>query len=252
MPPAGRTAGGRVVTVVPRRRTSLLAGMVGWGGGRLLSGLLLLLSGWGLWSMYTEPRWQVQWVEVIGCSLVPVEAVVRESGLAEAWIIGLDPEAVAARVAAIPVVVEARVEIVAPSKVRVTVVEDRPIVTLRVGEQDRWILERGDVVDPVGEVPGLPAIRIAEATWPVGVDVRRLLEGVRRLAAVFPEQPEFTYSLEHGFVIASELGFPVYLGDAGDLGRKLELLELLEDDLVRRGIRPAFVNLRTVDGAYYR
>lgn len=240
------------MTVVPRRRTSLLAGIVGWGGGRLLSAAVLLLSVWGLRSMYTEPRWQVQWVEVVGCSLVPVEAVVRESGLAEAWIVALDPEVVAARVAAIPVVVDTRVEIVDSSRVRVIVVEDRPIAMLRVGEQERWILERGDVVDPVGEVPGLPTVRIAEATWPVSLDVRTLLQGVAGLATVFPEQGEFTYSLEHGFVIVSELGCPVYLGDAGDLSSKLQLLELLEEELTSRGIRPEFVSLRTVEGAYYR
>lgn len=244
--------------VAPRRRTSLPVAVSTWAGGRVLTLLLLAASGWGLWTLHNTPAWRVQWVEVIGCRFVSADAVVAASGLANAWSVSLVPQDVAARIEAMPAVEDARVELVSPSRVRVTVQEDSPALVVRAGETNYWVTEGGRVSEAGEQALDLPVVAVSGEWSPAAAP--SLLSGLKAMRATYPDgtaatatdQPEYRYDMARGYVVTSALGCPVYLGDAADLERKLATLAELEQELSSKGTRPQYISLVSVDGAYYR
>ena len=53
-------------------------------------------------------------------------------------------------------------------------------------------------------------------------------------------------------MLESEGGWLVYLGVGDDMGLKLAILEALETDLRKQGIRPAYIDLRYPQRPTYR
>ncbi|MHB0876563.1 MAG: cell division protein FtsQ/DivIB [Anaerolineae bacterium] len=236
--------------VAPRRRTSLPAAVTTWAGGRIVTLVLLAVSVWALWSLRTGMSWRVQWVEVIGCQFTSAESVAAASGLAGAWSVALQPAEVAQRVEAMPAVLDAHVEIAGPSRVRIIVQEDPPVLTVRAGEQDYWVSAAGRVSDAGVTLPELPVV-VVEGQWaPAAAAV--LQPGLKALQMAFPEQQEFRYDAARGYVLTSALGCPVYLGDAADLERQMTVLAALEAELRGTGTKPEYISLVSVEGAYYR
>jgi cell division septal protein FtsQ len=244
--------------VAPRRRTSLPVAVTTWAGGRVVTLLLLALSSWGLWAVHNGAYWRVQWVEVIGCRFVSAESIVAASGLANAWSVSLVPADVAERLEAMPAVLDAGVEVVSPSRVRVTVQEDPPVLVVRAGDQDYWVTDGGRVSAAAEAATDLPVVAVSGDWAPAAVQT--VLSGFRALSAAFPEgvasadggQKQFDYDATHGYVLTSTLGCPVYLGDAGDLEQQLALLAALEAELSAKGVKPQYISLISVEGAYYR
>lgn len=238
--------------MVPRRRISLAQAVLTWGGGRLISLLILGLSVWALCTMHDAPRWRVKWVEVAGCSLVSPERVVQAGDLAEAWVVSLEPEEVARRVEGVPGVVEARVSLGWPNRVRISVVEDEPLATVRTGGQEYWVSRYEGLIAPYGTAEGLPVLEFVGGDSGVPTLSRQLLSGLAAMRSTFPGYTEYLYRAGRGFEVRSERGYPVYLGDASDLSLKLEMLAALELDLEAQRRVPAFIDLCSVEGAYYR
>jgi len=236
----------------PRRRNSLFAGLVTWCGGRLLSAPLLLASAYGLWSLWSGPAWRVDWVEVVGCQLLSPEQLVAQSGLADAWAVALVPGDIAERLTGTPGVVAAGVAVSLPNRVRLVIEEDRPVAVFRVGEKEYWVSERGQVMEPFGAVGQLPVLKLVEGDWPGGSVSEGTVGGLLAMLQAFPGQREFPYAVGKGFVLTSEQGYPVYLGEADDLEVKLALLAQLGRGFAAKGSRPQFVDLRTASGAYFR
>ena len=238
--------------IAPRRRTPLAQAIITWGGGRLVSLLLLGASAWGLFHMYTDPRWRVQWVEVAGCRLVAPEQVVQASSLGNAWIVSLEPEQVSDRVEGLPGILEAAVSVGWPNRVRIAVDEDEPLATVRIADQEYWVSRTEGLVPPYGQAEGLPVLRVIGDELPPSAISGRVLAGLEAMRAAFPDHAEYLYDGIRGFQIQSERGYPVFLGDAADLDVKLQMLAALEEDLMAQGRTPALVDLSSVAGAYYQ
>jgi len=236
----------------PRRRVSLPRALAEWGGGRLASLLLLAVALWALSTMRRSPTWRVQWVEVSGCDLVSPEQVVQASELADAWSVALVPEAVAAKVRSLPGIVEAQASVGWPSRVRIAVQEDVPLATVVIGDQELWATKQEGLVSPYGQVQGLPRLRlVGHDGGPVQI-TERVLEGLEAMRVAFPDREEYVYHADRGFEIQSERGYPVYLGDASNLDTRLAILAALESDLAAEQYAPQFVDISTIDGAYYQ
>ncbi|NPV09310.1 MAG: FtsQ-type POTRA domain-containing protein, partial [Anaerolineae bacterium] len=185
--------------MVPRRRISLAYALLTWGGGRLASLLMLGLSLWALSVMHDSPLWRVEWVEVAGCSLVSPERVVAAGDLAEAWAVSLDPEEVARRVESVPGVVEAHVTLGWPNRVRISVVEDQPLATLRVGDREYWVSRHEGLIAPYGTAEGLPVLQLVGADSGAPSLPGRVLTGLTAMRAAFPERTEYLYRAGRGF-----------------------------------------------------
>ena len=237
---------------VPQRRNSLLRALVLGAGGRLVS-VCLLVAGIGLLSeMRKAPQWHVDLVEVIGCGLVPAEEVVAVSGLAGAWTVEIVPEEAEAAIRSVPGVIEASVRVSWPNRVSITVEEEQPTAVVRIAERDYWVSQRGHLVEPFGVVEGLPTLVIDGDLDHSGPLWRMALAGLPAMQARFPHESEFHYLAPGGYVIHSSRGYQVFLGNAEDLEEKLALLAALEREFVSWGFTPQFVDLATVQGAYYR
>ena len=103
----------------------------------------------GRW-LLTSPRFAVHAVEVRGASRVSVERIRGAAAIAEGsnlW--RLDPDAIAARVAAVPEIRRAEVVRALPNRVVIVVDERRPFTLVHAGRL-HWLDEEGRVF---GEVP---------------------------------------------------------------------------------------------------
>ncbi|NPV09476.1 MAG: hypothetical protein HPY83_16145, partial [Anaerolineae bacterium] len=105
---------------------------------------------------------------------------------------------------------------------------------------------------PYGTAEGLPVMQLVGADSGAPSLPGRVLTGLTAMRAAFPERTEYLYRAGRGFEIRSERGYPIYLGDAADLDLKLQMLAALERDLDAQRHMPAFIDLSSVEGAYYQ
>ncbi len=238
--------------MAPRRRVSIGRALAEWAGGRLVSLLLFLFAAWVILTMQNSPTWRVKWVEVSGCNLVSPELVVQASQLADAWSVSLVPDEVAGRVRDLGGIVDAQASVGWPNKVRIAVEEDVPLATVRLGDEEYWVAKESGLVRPFGEVADLPALRLVEGDSGMRSITPRILAGLAAMRDAFPDRDEYVYHSVRGFQVESEHGYPVYLGDASELDTRLAILTALEQDLAAEERRPEFIDISTIDGAYYR
>jgi cell division protein FtsQ len=202
-------------------------------GRSLLVGILILLSGLGLYAAArTTSAFAVDRIAVEGAS-PEVAAQVRKA-LAPAGgesLLGLDLTDLARRAEEVPMVAAASFDRAFPHTLEVAVVPEVPVAVLRQGSSS-WLAAAGGRV--VGELekgarPRLPRIWLARD---VDVRVGKPLVGPQRraLAAVAPlvrdPLPAAVNSVvvgRDGLTLALRSGIELRLGDATDLAVKLEV-----------------------------
>jgi cell division septal protein FtsQ len=208
---AGRRAGGlrRLAQRVAMAIAALLA-----------LGAHVTLVHWAL----TAPRFAVGAVEVRGAWRVPAERIVEAAGIPAGinfW--RLDPDAVAARVEALPEI--RRVDVVRELPNRVTiVVEERRPFTLVHGERLHWLDEEGRVLGvepsavalPVPVISGLTEEELATIRSAPSPRVRAAVRLIRALlrsgSALATEISEIDMSRRDGPVLYTVDGIEVRLG----------------------------------------
>lgn len=237
---------------VPRRRNSLPYAIAVWGGGRLVSGLLLVLAVWAILSMRQSPTWRVQWATVSGTDLIAPEAVVQASSVGDAWSVSLVPEDVAWRVRQLPGVLDAQCRVTWPAKVALDIREDVPLASVTLGDTLYWVTQESGVMEPFGQRDGLPALRLIGTASDLSVITPRVLAGLEAMCAQFPDAAEYVYHAVTGYEIRGAGDYPVYLGDASDLPQRLNILKAVEEELGRQQRAPQFIDISNIDGAYYR
>jgi cell division protein FtsQ len=202
-------------------------------GRSLLTGILILLSGLGLYAAArTTSAFAVERVAVRGAS-PDVAAQVRKAvapAVGES-LLGLDVADLRRRAETVPMVAVATLDRAFPHVLEITVVPETPVAVLRQGSSSWLAAAGGRVVAELGkgERPGLPRVWLKR-----GVEVRvgeRL--GGLQLRAVDAVAPLVGHPLPRGVtsVVATKdaltlelrSGLELRLGDATDLAVKLEV-----------------------------
>ena len=202
-------------------------------GRSLLTGILILLTGFGLYAIArTTSAFAVDRVAVHGAS-PEVAADVRKA-LAPARgesLLRLDLRDLVRRAESVPMVASASLDRSFPHTLSIAVVPEVPVAVLRQGSSSWLVAAGGRVVAELerGVRPGLPRIWL---TRTVDVRVGESLQGIQRraVAAVAPlvdaPLPSAVTSVEVGrdeLTLALRSGIELRLGDTTDLAVKLEV-----------------------------
>lgn len=217
-------------------------------GRSLLTGLLILLAGLGLYAAArTTSAFAVDRIAVLGAS-PEVAADVRKAlapALGES-LLGLDLDELRRRAETVPMVASASLDRAFPHTLELAVVPEVPVAVLRQGSSSWLAAAGGRVVAELdrGARPRLPRIWLKRN---VDVRVGETLDGLPRRAvtAVAPlvERPlpsavNSVLAGPDGLSLALRSGVELRLGDATDIAVKLE---------VARRVLPQLGDLRYLD-----
>jgi cell division protein FtsQ len=147
-------------------------------------------------------------------------------------LVGLDGADVVRRVEALPTVVSATVDRAFPSTLRVTVRPERPVAVVRQGERAWLVSARGRVMGSLalGEQERLPRIWLPISLGPVEPGSFLLADeggaavaALARLPERFPMRVAAAGGSPEGLTLVLGSGTELRLGDAADLGLKLDV-----------------------------
>jgi len=202
-------------------------------GRSLLVGLLILLTGLGLYAAArSTSAFAVDRIAVRGAS-PEVAADVRKAlapALGES-LLGLDLNELTRRAEQVPTVAAATFDRGFPHTLEIAVVPEVPVAVLRQGSSSWLVAAGGRIVAELqqGERPGLPRVWLKRS---VDVRVGESLRGPQRLAvaavaplvgAPLPSAVNSVLAGRDGVTLTLRSGVELRLGDASDLAVKLEV-----------------------------
>lgn len=216
----------------------------------VLAALLVAGGGWGAWALTRTSVFGLTEIEVVGNQSVPRERIVQASGLRPGDnVMGIDLEAAAARVRALPELALARVERDGTIKIRIAVVERAPVLEVRSPVR-RWILDQAGQPldrasssgarvpvlklqkDPDGDAPGsIGAVEIAMRALTV------LPRSVTKRIRSFEDQGDNS-------VVFRIDDIRVVFGPLDRVREKLKAIETVRADAAERGAKLVQVDVR--------
>lgn len=184
-------------------------------------------------------------IEVTGVQRLEAWEVVQAAKLDGENVFTVEVDPVADRILELAGVKSVGVRVHLPNRVIIEVSEFLPLVEWQRPDGRRWLAEDGSPVPITGDAPALilvdPKAEAADADGDLRSDI---LENLRIIHQVLPEQRELYYGKVEGVYFRAPEGWNVYLGEEGRMARKLSVLAGLQDTLISREPRPKKVDLR--------
>lgn len=243
--PAVRPRGRTLTTDMLRLAASRAPSRVAATACSVLLALLLPVLLWG-------PRFRVQAVQVEGVQGLARDPLVRESGIVGRSAFLVDPAETARRIAALPGLAGAALDLRLPRHAVLTVAELPPVLLWQDGES-RLAIDAGGGLRPATE---------GDASLPSVVDRSGQLAGkidclpapLVSQALTFAERfGPLELRSDVGFVARSPEGWEVWLGRDGSLAEQQALLlDAERGALARREIPIRLLDLRFPSRPYYR
>ena len=241
-----------VSSALPRLRW----GEVRISGSRVLSALLLVamlvLLGW----FFVDPGFFVYEAQVQGNSLLSAEDLFQASGLNTLSVFFVDRVQVAQRIQqAIPGVTIARVDVQWPNQVAISVREQDVRFVWRNAAESFLVDGMGRVLmaDDGAHAEMLTVNDLDNGPLKPGDKVDRVgLNAVSGLHSLLPEVKAFDYSQAKGVSFVDEHGWRIYFGDDQLLVKKVACMRALLQDIANKGATVEFIDVRFVDGAYFK
>ncbi|MCG3210628.1 MAG: Cell division protein FtsQ [Anaerolineae bacterium] len=215
--------------------------------GHKLSGLAAL-GGLGLllYWLFTLPAFFVYGADISGNQALSRLEIYRASGIDSQSVFWLNPEQVAAKIAALPNIKSAEVTITLPARVSIAVTERKPQVLWQTGDKVWWVDQEGTVVPPRTEVEGMLKI-IDDDMQPLEVGYQidqTIITGAQALQLLVPNVTVIRHTRAKGLIVATPEGWPVYLGNGSDMRAKLMVLSALLPDLRQEKQPPLYIDVR--------
>jgi cell division septal protein FtsQ len=251
-----RRLGNEYHSTARRVRFSLAPAASRWqvGISRLIAALLLALLAWATYAIFDSPNFYVYGAEVRGNVAVTPEEVYATTGLEGLSVFWVDPAAIASRVETLPNVRSAQVKVRLPARVIISIEERTPELVWQTGDVRWWVDAEGIIVPPHADLRDALTIidTDAQPVSPGQVLDPSILEAAHSLRRLLPELPVLHYSRTTGISFTTGEGWPVYLGDGHDMDAKLTILVNLRQDLLARGVKPEFIDVRFVEKPFYK
>ena len=235
---------------------------LGW---RLMSFILVLLFGTGLYLFWTLPDFRVSAAHVTGNQRIPADEINSALELNGNPVFLLTPEQIRVRaLQAYPELASVKVTIDLPNIVTVDVTERQPVIQWQQDGSYTWIDETGTAFRPRGEAQGLIVVQALDAPPAMSAPEENPLvpapfipEGtVKALMALAPHVPAGTPILYHpvtGLSWTDARGWQAVFGTGGDdVKAKVLVYQAMIDWLTQRGIRPILINVAYPDAPFYR
>jgi cell division septal protein FtsQ len=223
-------------------------------GGVVLSVLLVAGVVWSSFILFGTEDFFIYSVAVEGNLAVSMEEIFAASGLENQSIFWVHPERVSEAVARLPNIKSAEATCHLPALITIRVVERQAQVVWQWRDRQFWVDDYGVVLQPRGALVDALVVQDSGPVPPQAggrVDAQAVL-AAQQLYQLRPQLRTVTYNPDRGLVLESEGGWPVYLGVGDDVALKLAILEALEADLKKQGIRPEHIDLRYPQNPVYR
>lgn len=243
-------------TTITRPRLSISPVLKFWQvRGAKISGILsLTLLGWALYALFSTPSFFVYRADIRGNIAVSAYEIYAASAVDSQSVFWIDPGEIVERVTALPNIKSAAVSVSLPARVAIEVVERRPQLLWQTAETIWWIDQEGTVVPPKANVDGMLRIidndrQPLEAGYQIGSSI---IEGAQTLRMLAPDVSVIHHTRAQGLIVATPEGWPVYLGNGGEMKAKLVVLSSVLTDLRERNIAPAYIDMRNPLRPVYR
>jgi len=241
---------------LPRIRIRL-----GW---RLLSFILVLLFGTGMYFFWTLPEFRVSSAQITGNQRIPADEINAALELNGRPVFLLTPAQIREQaLRAYPELASVDVTIDLPNLVAVNVTERQPVIQWQQDGGYTWIDETGTAFRPRGEAPGLvvvqalgspPVITLLEEDPLVPAPFIQE-DTVKALMALAPHVPTGTpilYDPTTGLSWADGRGWQTIFGNGENVEVKVRVYQTMVDWLTQRGVRPILINVAYPDAPFYR
>jgi len=237
---------------------------LGW---RLLSGILVAILGFALYSLFYSPLFQVGDIQVEGLRRLTKQDLNTVADILYKSVLFVDPEEVqTALLAAFPDLESVEVDVGVPAKVTMTTRERRPVLVWDRGGAILWVDASGFTFPPRGEdgpvvrvvAESLPTLPPSDEEGPAALSRTEVLpvdlvEAVLAMAEMAPENTPIIYDRDHGLGWQDALGWQVFFGmDTKEMDEKLNVYRVLAKRLKKQEPRPQFVSVEYLHAPYYR
>ena len=241
---------------------------VGW---RWLSGLLTFVLGFGIYSLWTSPTFQVRAVEVEGIRRLAAADINAVAAVSDQPVFVVDPAEIKEDLElAFPELSSVTVEVGIPASIKVKVVERQPVLSWQEGDESVWVDSYGIAFPQRGE--GGPAVKVvadsAPPAPPSGVEEdlettqaqlsqrfipSQLVSAILAMSTQAPEDTPLLYTAEHGLGWKDKSGWSVYFGtNVDDIEMKLQMYEAILRRMKKESIHPELISVEYLHAPYYR
>jgi len=191
--------------------------------------------------------------EVRGVRRLTREQVVLVADIVDDNVFKIQPGPVTARILKLDGVAAAKVHVWLPAQVVIDVVEYRPLVKWQLPEGTKWIAEDGATIPASGEVPPLILIDQDGGARDEGGSLRgKVLENLIALHSARPGVTDVYYGALEGLYFRAPQGWTVYLGEEGEMLRKMSVLDGVERTLAEKDLHPSLIDLRNQEVPTFR
>jgi cell division protein FtsQ len=255
---------------------------LGW---RLVSGLLVGLLIFALYTVWNSPMYQVQAAEVDGLRRLTSSEVNAVLGVAGQPVFTVQPVELRRKLKdAFPELMSVSVDVKMPAAVLVTVEERQPVLAWKHGDQVMWVDALGVAFPPRGDGAGGPSVLVEAESQPpsgdsafvlqdeaeaiveaaaqveaasTGAATRflppQLVSGILVMSLHAPQETTLRYSQARGLGWHDSRGWEVFFGaNTDNLQMKLIVYEAIVNQFSKEGIQPAMVSVEYVHAPYYR
>ena len=229
-------------------------GLTYWSPSRVASALLLVAVVAAISWVHSDSQWFIYRENVTfkGMTYVNADDLYAQSGL-DSWnIFWLSPNAIRARLAALPTVADAQVRVQLPNQVVVDVQEEQPVALWVTQEGNFWLLPDGTALpEPTPGKEGLLQIidpqRDAQA-WGdatgAAIDVG-VLQSAQTLLTYMPAVDQIYFNKGVGLNFhLPDSGAWVYWGDGLKMDQKYTNIVAIQRQLRTAGTQPKIIDVR--------
>lgn len=221
---------------------------------RWISLFILVATATALYLLGSRPQFIVNRAAVSADNSSSTVMVAEASEVDGVHIFFIDPHQVADRVAGLPNIQSAAVNIAWPNRVLV-VANDRQPVLVWVQKGGRyWIDEDGVFMHARGGAAGLVTVT-CEDDVPVHIG-DRLPDGIVEAALQVNELKSgitaLSYTGQNGLAYDDPRQFRVYLGYGPDMNQKLAVVDAIVEDLMSRGLRLEYLSVMNTEKPFYK
>lgn len=227
-------------------------------GARFVSFVLLLLVGIALNAgLRTEPFYVAE-AEVVGAEMLTLEQVRSIARADRLPVFLIDPRAAEQSFDDVAEVADAKVRVIWPNQVRITLTEREPMVAWDDAGRSWWLSEDGVAFLSHGDREGLLTIESSEPVLNIKDDPSAevipsdYLVAASVLKAQLPEAQSLVFHPVHGFGFRDEHGWTAYFGMEGDMIMKVRLYRAVAEKLINEGIPATMVSVKDAGAPYYR
>lgn len=240
---------------------------------RWVSLLLVVLCAGALVLIGMDENFYITLIPVEGVASIPPAEVVQMSELGGVHIFAAEPQEAARRVANMPGIISATVQLEWPNRAYIQIQEDSPVAIWEQEGETYWVNAKGILVPARLEIPGLlhiiaegmppaPAAPEAEEVPEPGVTPtpippllfvpQEVLQGALQLRSLRQNIDVLYYDTGGGLSYQDGRGWRAYFGTGTDMEQKLVVYETLVAELEARGVAPAYVSVRNQEKPFYR